>query len=180
MNLASARILLTGASGGLGGALAQQLAASGAALLLAGRDPERLAEIGRSLPRAQGITHSTVRADLTQPEGVAAAAGAARAFRANVLINNAGVGGFGLYERHEWGEIDTLLATNLTAPLRLTHALLPWLKARPQAAIVNIGSTEFGARCLGLTEAGRSFRARGERWWSGLGFFERLAVTLFG
>lgn len=42
------------------------------------------------------------------------------------------------------------------------------------------GSTDFGARCLGLTEAGRSFRARGERWWSGLGFFERLAVTLFG
>ena len=74
MNLASARILLTGASGGLGGALAQKLAASGAALLLAGRDPERLAEIGRSLPRAQGITQSTVRADLTQPEGVAAAA----------------------------------------------------------------------------------------------------------
>jgi short-subunit dehydrogenase len=144
MNLASARILLTGASGGLGGALAQQLAASGAALLLAGRDPERLAEIGRSLPRAQGITHSTVRADLTQPEGVAAAAGAAREFRVNVLINNAGVGGFGLYDRHDWGEIDTLLATNLTAPLRLTHALLPWLKARPQAAIVNIGST-FGS-----------------------------------
>lgn len=140
MQLRNARILLTGASGGLGQALAQQLAGAGARVLLAGRDTARLAGITATL----GGGHSSVCADLTRPEGVAAAAGAAREFGANVLINNAGIGGFGFYERQEWSEIDALLATNLAAPMRLTHALLPWLKAQPQAAIVNIGST-FGS-----------------------------------
>ncbi|MBI2305950.1 MAG: SDR family oxidoreductase [Rhodocyclales bacterium] len=140
MQLNNARILLTGASGGLGQALAQQLAADGARLLLAGRDTAKLA----SLNAALGGGHSSVRADLTRPEGVVAAAGAAREFCANVLINNAGVGGFGLYEQQDRAEIEALLATNLAAPMHLTHTLLPWLKAQPQAAIVNIGST-FGS-----------------------------------
>lgn len=140
MQLSNARILLTGATGGLGQALAQQLAAAGARVLLAGRDTARLAAITAAL----GDGHSSVRADLTRPEGIAAAVGAAREFNANVLINNAGIGGFGLYEQQEWTEIDALLATNLAAPMRLTHALLPWLKSRPQAAVVNIGST-FGS-----------------------------------
>ncbi len=144
MNLGGARILLTGATGGLGGALALHLAAAGASVLLAGRDVGRLAEVGTSLPRVGEAAHSSVRADLVQPEGVAAAAGAAREFGVNVLINNAGVGAFGLFEAQPWNEIDALLATNLVAPLRLTHALLPWLKARPEAAVVNIGST-FGS-----------------------------------
>lgn len=140
MQLKHARILLTGASGGLGRALAQQLADAGARVLLAGRDTARLAGITAVL----GSGHSSVCADLTRPEGVAAAVGAAREFGANVLINNAGIGGFGVYDRQTWDEIDALLATNLAAPMRLTHALLPWLQAQPQAAIVNIGST-FGS-----------------------------------
>lgn len=140
MQLNNARILLTGATGGLGQALARQLAAAGAKVLLAGRDTARLAAITATL----GDGHSSVRADLTRPEGIAAAVGAAREFGVNVLINNAGIGGFGLYETQGWDEIDALLATNLAAPMRLTHALLPWLKSRPQAAVVNIGST-FGS-----------------------------------
>lgn len=140
MQLDDARILLTGASGGLGRALACELAAAGARLLLAGRDGRRLAELGAAL----GAGHSSVRADLTRPEGVAAAAAAARAFGANVLINNAGIGGFGLFDQQAWPTVENLLATNLEAPLRLTHALLPVLRAEPEAAIVNIGST-FGS-----------------------------------
>jgi len=140
MQLNHARILLTGASGGLGQALARQLAAAGAKLLLAGREPDRLAELSKAL----GPGHASVCADLTRPEGIAATAGAAREFKINVLVNNAGIGGFGLYDRQAWNDIDAVLATNLTAPMRITHALLPWLQAQPQAAIVNIGST-FGS-----------------------------------
>lgn len=140
MQLNNARILLTGATGGLGQALAHQLAQAGASLLLAGRDAGRLATLTADL----GTGHANVRADLTRPEGIAAAAGAARSFGVNVLINNAGVGGFGIYDQQDWSTVEQLLSTNLVAPMHLTQALLPALKSQPQAAIVNIGST-FGS-----------------------------------
>jgi short-subunit dehydrogenase len=140
MQLKNARILLTGASGGLGQEMARQLAAAGAQLLLAGRDASRLAMVSSMLDGRA----ASVRADLTRPEGIAAAVGAAREFGVNVLINNAGIGGFGLFERQDWPTVEQVLATNLEAPIRLTHALLPWLTSCPQAAIVNIGST-FGS-----------------------------------
>jgi len=140
MQLKNARILLTGACGGLGHALAHQLADAGAHLLLAGRDTAKLAALTSFLRNG----HSSVQADLTRPEGVAAIAGAAREFGVNVLINNAGIGGFGLYEQQDWQHVEAILDLNLNAPMRLTHALLPWLKSRPQAAVVNVGST-FGS-----------------------------------
>jgi short-subunit dehydrogenase len=140
MQLKNARILLTGASGGLGQELACQLTDSGAALLLAGRDSGRLNALATSL----GPGAASICADLERASGVAALAGAAREFGVNVLINNAGVSAFGLLENQEWAAIERVLATNLEAPIHLTHALLPWLKAQPQAAIVNIGST-FGS-----------------------------------
>ncbi len=140
MQLKNARILLTGASGGLGQELAIQLTAAGATLLLAGRDQSRLTTLTASL----GAGAASVCADLERPAGVAALAAAGREFGVNVLINNAGVGAFGLFENQDWPTVARLLATNLEAPIHLTHALLPWLKAQPQAAIVNIGST-FGS-----------------------------------
>lgn len=140
MQLNNARILLTGATGGLGQALARSLSAAGATLLLAGRDPARLAECAASL----GGATQTVNADLTRQQDIEAAAAAAREFDVNVLINNAGINAFGLFERQDWPAIQQVMATNLLAPMQLTHALLPWLKSCEQAAIVNIGST-FGS-----------------------------------
>ena len=140
MQLNQARILLTGATGGLGEALAGQLAATGAALLLTGRNAEKLAAI----PLAAGAECVRLQADLTTASGIAEAASAARRFRTNMLINNAGVGGFGLLESQDWTEVEQILATNLVVPIRLTHALLPWLKTLPEGAVVNIGST-FGS-----------------------------------
>lgn len=136
MQLNQARILLTGASGGLGRDLARELAGAGAAVLLAGRDAVRLAAIKAEL----GAQADSVVADLTTAEGIAAANAAARAFGVNVLINNAGVGAFGLFDQQAWPTVEQVLATNLEAPLRLTQALLPWLKAQPAAAVVNVGS----------------------------------------
>lgn len=136
MQLNQARILLTGASGGLGRDLARELAGAGAAVLLAGRDAVRLAAIKAEL----GASADSVVADLTTAQGIAAANTAARAFGVNVLINNAGVGAFGLFDQQAWPTVEQVLATNLEAPLRLTQALLPWLKAQQTAAVVNVGS----------------------------------------
>ena len=144
MQLSHAKILLTGASGGLGQELARQLVAGGAQVLVAGRDPEKLAVLSAELGKTTGSIVGSVRADLTRPEGVAAVVGAAREFGVNVLINNAGIGSFGLYEQQDWTEIQQVLLTNLLLPMQLTHALLPTLRSRSQAAIVNIGST-FGS-----------------------------------
>ena len=143
MELNKARILLTGATGGLGRALALALAEQGAALLLAGRDPAKLAELHERIA-ATGCDAKGIAADLNRIEGIESVAAAARDFDVNVLINNAGVNAFGLFERQDWQAVQQVIATNLLAPMQLTHALLPWLKACERAAIVNIGST-FGS-----------------------------------
>lgn len=140
MQLNDARIVLTGASGGLGEALARQLAGAGAALLLTARDAARLSAV--ALPADSEVQR--LAADLTQAAGVTALTDAAHAFGANVLINNAGIGGFGLLETQDRATVDAILATNLAAPMHLTQALLPLLREQPAAAIVNIGST-FGS-----------------------------------
>lgn len=138
MQLKGARVLLTGASGGLGRPLAQALAGAGATLLLAGRDGARLAALAGELA-APGT--QTVSCDLRTARGVEAAATAARAFRTDVLVNNAGVLSFGLFETQPWAASEAVLDTDLVAPMRLVHALLPWLRALPRAAVVNVGST---------------------------------------
>ena len=136
MKLENARILLTGAAGGLGGELAKQLHAAGASLLLAGRDATKLNALRATLgPRA-----AVIAADLTCAEGVALTAYAAREFKVNVLINNAGASAFGLLENQPRASIEQVLATCLEAPICLTQALLPWFKALPEAVIVNVGS----------------------------------------
>lgn len=146
MELNKARILLTGATGGLGQALAQALAKQGASLLLAGRDSAKLAMMVDRIGGigGTGCVANSISADLTDSGDIELVAAAARDFDVNVLINNAGINAFGLYERQDWLAVQQVIATNLMAPMQLTHALLPWLKSCEHAAILNIGST-FGS-----------------------------------
>ncbi|MBU1664403.1 MAG: SDR family NAD(P)-dependent oxidoreductase, partial [Gammaproteobacteria bacterium] len=90
MHLNGARILLTGASGGLGQALAKTLAQEGASLLLVGRDQKKLAALAVNLAGG-GREVSTLAVDLNQPTDVARLVEEATRFRADVLINNAGI-----------------------------------------------------------------------------------------
>jgi short-subunit dehydrogenase len=136
MQLSQARIVLTGATGGLGEALAVQLSATGASLLLSGRNLEQLARIRLRV----GGDCEVLPADLSTAAGIAATARAGQEFGANVLINNAGVGGFGLLAGQEAANVERILATNLIAPIQLSRAMLPGLLAQDPAAIVNIGS----------------------------------------
>lgn len=143
MELTGARILLTGATGGLGRSLGLALAKAGADLLLAGRDEARLAGLAETLAHT-GADTRVIAADLTGPEEIARVAEAARDFQVNLLVNNAGINAFEMFENQDWAEVARVLDTNLAMPMRLTQALLPHLKGQSRAAIVNIGST-FGS-----------------------------------
>ena len=143
MNFATLRVLLTGATGGIGAAIAEALLSRGSAVLATGRDARALDILSRRLARF-GDKVTFLRADLLLPddhERLCAAAIAPRGSGAvNVLINNAGGGQFGLFDATPEADIERLLAINVAAPLKLTRALLPHLQRQPSAAIVNMGS----------------------------------------
>jgi short-subunit dehydrogenase len=118
--------LVTGASAGLGRAIALALARRGVLVVAHGRDESRLAEVAR---RTGGIA---IGADLADPAQVRRLAGEAleRAGRVDVLVHNAGVGWAGSLTDMDDGSADHLLAVNLAAPITLTRSLLPPMLAR--------------------------------------------------
>lgn len=141
MQLADTRILLTGASGGIGQALVEGLCAEGARLLLAGRQADALSALSRRFPGQVTV----VQADLRTREGRDAVEAAVRRLGSvNCLVNAAGVNQFALLERQDEEAIADLVALNVTATMQLTHRLLPWLRREPGALVVNVGST-FGS-----------------------------------
>ena len=141
MQLRDARILLTGASGGIGQVLVEQLCAGEARLLLVGRDSIALESLARRYPGQISL----VCADLSQRSGRQTVLAAARRFGAlNGVINAAGVNQFSLLEQQDEDAIARLVGVNVTATLQLTHLLLPLLHQQPQALLVNLGST-FGS-----------------------------------
>jgi short-subunit dehydrogenase len=143
MKFTDMRVLVTGATGGIGSAIAEALLARGANVLATGRDAMALEDLSRRFARF-GARATLVAAELLQPGDrerlCAAALDAGGGAGINVLINNAGVGQFGLFDSTDDADIERLLATNVAAPLKLTRALLPQLRRQSTAAVVNIGS----------------------------------------
>jgi len=135
MKIEGSRIVLTGAAGGIGRALARELVARGASLLLVGRDATRLETLAGELKACRFVA-----ADLATPEGIELVRRAARAFGADALINNAGRAAFGRFADASPAQIAAVVATNVVAPMQLTLALLPQLLRAEQAFILNIGS----------------------------------------
>lgn len=142
LDLKHCSVVLSGASGGIGAAVARALSGAGARLLLVGRDAGKLAALARTLethpdePRRVEV----LAADLTTSAGVEAVRRVALARRANVLVNNAGVASFGRLDALDDAHILQAVTTNLVAPMLLTRALLPGLLARRNAAVLNVGS----------------------------------------
>lgn len=135
MNVAGKHVLLTGGSAGIGREIARQLKAKGAEVILTGRDPARLEAMAQ-----EGF--AVIAADLSHAAGVDALVAALGDQPVDILINNAGQG-----VAHDFREgapdpqaTDACLYANLSAPIRLVSALLPRLRARPQAAIINVTS----------------------------------------
>ncbi|MBX6386470.1 MAG: SDR family NAD(P)-dependent oxidoreductase [Microbispora sp.] len=134
MRLAGARVLVTGASSGIGAATALELSARGAHLVLSGRDEEALAGVaartgGRPLP-----------ADLADGTVDRAADLAVRAGPVDVLVACAGEGWSGPLARMSGGTAERLIAVNLTAHVQLTRLLLPGMLERGRGHLVYIAS----------------------------------------
>lgn len=134
MDLTGSRVLLTGASGGLGKAIARRLHARGADLLLTARRTELLEDLRTELE----VRAEVLPADLTDPASVAALVG--EAGRVDVLVANAGLSGSGGLTGFEPEQIDRVLDVNLRAPIQLTRALLPAMKSRGYGHIVFMSS----------------------------------------
>lgn len=146
MQFKDRHILITGATGGIGAALAKLLARRGARLLLHGRNLKRLEEIA-SVCMEQGSPDVQIcSADLSTEQGRKRLVDyVCASFKGlDTLINNAGMGCFALFEQQSPAQIEALLATNITAPILLTRQLLPYLNANAEPRILNIGSA-FGA-----------------------------------
>ncbi|MEE4162607.1 MAG: SDR family oxidoreductase [Woeseiaceae bacterium] len=135
------KVLLTGATGGIGAALAARLAEQGARLLLTGRNEAKLDRL-RDRLSAKGYAVDAVAADLDDPGSLERLVEAAKRFEGgvNVLVNNAGVNRFGRFLDQPRDAVAAIVNTNVVAPMRLTHALLPQLETEPEAMIVNVGS----------------------------------------
>ena len=134
--------LVTGATGGIGQALSQALAAAGARLLLSGRDASRLARLREQLP--DGCVIDAIAADQLEPADLARLAEGAQRSGVNTLINLSGVNRLALFEDLDGAELATMVALNLTAPMHLTQLMLPQLKAVGNGLVVNVGSA-FGS-----------------------------------
>lgn len=131
------RAILTGASGGIGQAVAVALAPSCEWLLLTGRNAATL----QALQARLGPNVHVVDGDLTDPPTLAAIEDRARTLGgANLLVNNAGTGGFHAFGTQDQETIRMIVDANLIAPMLLTRQLLPQLLAAPAAQIINVGS----------------------------------------
>jgi short-subunit dehydrogenase len=138
MELSGRRALLTGATGGLGTAIAGVLAAQGAIVLLSGRKPEALRELAATLP---GTGHAVLPADLAEPGAAARlAAEAAAAGEVDVLVANAGLHGAGWLSDFSEEDVARTLRVNLEAPMVLTRALFPAMVERGAGHLVFVSS----------------------------------------
>lgn len=141
MKLQGCRTLLTGAGSGIGRCLALGLAARGAKLALVGRNAARLNAVAGEITETGGNAVALPH-DLNIPDGHAQLLQSTISCLGGVdlLINNAGVSGFGEFACENPVDIDNLINTNITAPLLLTRAVLPVMLGAGSGRIVNVGS----------------------------------------
>ncbi|QXE09588.1 SDR family oxidoreductase [Pseudomonas sp. AN-B15] len=138
MQLRDARVVLTGASGGIGVAITEALCAAGAQVLAVARHEQALTPLLERYPNSLCWVAADL-AFLSDRRKVLAAAEAIGGI--NLLINAAGVNHFAMLEQLDDSDINAMLAVNISAPMCLTKLLLPLLKQADSAMVVNVGST---------------------------------------
>ena len=161
-NLQNEKALVTGATSGIGRAIAVQFAREGAAVIVHGRDAQRGAEVVQEIRSADGKARF-MAADLANAADVRRLAADVGAV--DILINNAGLALFGPTAELEVDQFDALFASNVRAPFILVGALAPGMASRGKGSIVSIGSMAgqlglAGGAAYGATKASLSSMTR--------------------
>lgn len=136
-------VLITGASSGIGREIARQIAGRAKAVAIVARRKDRLDELrGELLAQSPRLRVTVYACDVTRGDERDAmlAAVEAEVGPIDVLVNNAGLGDLGVFDRAEWGKISQMIELNVTALAYLTHRLVGGMVARGRGGILNISS----------------------------------------
>ena len=165
-DLQDQKALVTGATSGIGRAIAIHLARAGADVIVHGRDADRGAETVAEIKRA-GDHARFVAADLTNPTDITRLERDVGTL--DILVNNAGFSIFGPSAGLELSRFDALFAANVRAPFLLVAGFAPGMAARGRGSIINIGSMSaavglpaaaaYGATKASLTAMTRAWAA---------------------
>jgi short-subunit dehydrogenase len=133
--------LVTGASSGLGAELARELARHGHDLVLTARRVAPMEAVATEM-RGLGAAVTVIAADLSKPGAAAALAHdiAGRDLEVDVLVNNAGLGALGRFDRMDFGRISEMLQVNIVALTELTRLIVPGMVTRGRGRIMLVSS----------------------------------------
>jgi NAD(P)-dependent dehydrogenase (short-subunit alcohol dehydrogenase family) len=145
-NFEAQRALVTGATSGIGRAVALELARDGAEVLVHGRDAARGAQTVQEITAAGGNA-SFVAADLGDPADVQRLA--SDVGEVDILINNAGMARWAPTAEFDAAAFEEMFATNVRAPFLLVAALAPGMAARGRGSIVSVSSMAGGVGLVG-------------------------------
>lgn len=136
------RVLITGASSGIGAEFADRFAAAGWDLILVARRRDRLDAQARTLMNSWGVAVTVIDRDLAVPGAAAAIADELhiRGLRVDGLVNSAGFGTAGLFQGEDLARITDEIQVNVAALTALTRLFLPQLLASPAGVLINVSS----------------------------------------
>ncbi|HEX6334517.1 MAG TPA: SDR family oxidoreductase [Flavisolibacter sp.] len=153
--------LITGASRGIGRAIALEFAARGKDVLLVSRDGERLRQTCDEIQQLHKIKAHYLVCDLAADDAAAHVFTWCQSnhYSVDVLVNNAGYGLSGRFEQHGVEQHTDMLHVNILTPVQLIHLFLPILKQQDRGYILNIASTSAyqATPFLGLYAASKAF-----------------------
>jgi short-subunit dehydrogenase len=133
--------LVTGASGGIGEAVARELAGRGHDLVLVARRERELQDLAQHLAAAHGVAAEVIPFDLAQPMAGAELAHVQRGRRIDVLVNSAGFADFKEFTAADLAKLRSMINVNVGALTELTHELLPGMIEQGSGRVLNVAST---------------------------------------